>query len=66
MPLFMLCLKLLQYPLVTKDFREILIVLDSGSLLLDTSSLTGKFAQIVKFRTTYLTTLVHLDRIDIG
>ena len=46
--------------------KKPLSICAGGSLFFDTSSLTGKFAQIVKFRTTYLTTLIHLDRIDIG
>ena len=37
-----------------------------GSLFFDTSSLTGKFAQIIQLSATYFTTFVHFDRIDVG
>ena len=38
----------------------------AGSLLLDASLLTGESAQIVQLGATYLTTLVHLDAVDVG
>lgn len=45
-----------------------LLVLSSNhlTLLLNAGSLTGEVTEIVKFSATYLTTLVHLDAVDVG
>ena len=43
-----------------------LSVWKNGTLLFNTRCLTGKFAQIVEFSTTYFTPLVHLDRVNVG
>lgn len=43
-----------------------LLRLSNGALLLDACGLTSELAQIVKLGATYLTALVHLDRVDVG
>ena len=44
---------------------SLFLCLDSGSLLLDASFLTGEFAQVVQLGATYLTNFVHLDGVDV-
>lgn len=56
-------------PLNEESVRNLfLLVLSSNhlTLLLNAGSLTGEVTEIVKFSATYLTTLVHLNAVDVG
>ena len=53
------------HPLYLCSSVVILLSSNRTTLLLDTSSLTSELAQIVKLSATYLTNLVHLDRVDV-
>jgi hypothetical protein len=56
-------------PLKEGSVRNLfLLALSSNhlTLLLDAGSLTGEVTEIVKFSATNLTTLVHLDAVDVG
>lgn len=45
--------------------KSLLLSSSNGSFLLDACGLTCELAQVVEFRTTNFTMLVHLDRIDV-